>query len=224
MRVLLIEDEKKAVSYISKGLRENDFIVDVAEDGELGLHLARTGHYDLIVLDVMLPKLDGWTVLSELRRSGNTTLTLFLTAKDAVQDRVYGLDIGADAYLVKPFAFSELMAFIRSLLRRGPIRHSEVLKIADLEVNLVTRRVTREGKRVDLSPKEYALLVLLMRRHGEVLTRSAIAEQVWDINFDSDTNVVDVNIRRLRSKIDDSFELKLISTIRGVGYVLRYDP
>jgi two-component system, OmpR family, copper resistance phosphate regulon response regulator CusR len=220
VRILIIEDEKKASSYLRKGLTEHGFVVDVAPNGEDGLHLARTSEYDLIVLDVMLPKLDGWAILRSLRQVGNETPVLFLTARDAVQDRVRGLELGADDYLVKPFAFSELLARVRTILRRGPVRQAETLKIADLELDLFRHKATRGGKRLDLTPKEFLLLSLLARRAGEVLSRTLIAEQVWDMNFDCDTNVVDVHVRRLRSKVDDPFERKLIRTVRGIGYVL----
>ena len=220
MKILVVEDEKKSASYLRKGLSENGFIVDVAGEGETGLYLARTNIYDLIVLDVMLPGLDGWSIVSALRRTGNETPVLFLTARDAVQDRVKGLNLGADDYLVKPFAFSELLARVRSILRRGPARRPERLRIADLDMDLLGHKAARSGRRLDLTPKEFSLLSLLARRTGEVLSRTLIAEQVWDMNFDSDTNVVDVHVRRLRSKVDDPFELKLIHTVRGVGYVL----
>jgi two-component system copper resistance phosphate regulon response regulator CusR len=223
MKVLVIEDEKKTAAFLKKGLTESGFVVDVAEDGESGLHLAKSGSYDLIILDVMLPGRDGWSIMSDLRRSGKQTLSLFLTARDSVDDRVKGLDLGADAYLVKPFAFSELMAQIRSLFRRGPSRQAEVIRIDDLEVDFVQHRATRSGQRIDLTPKEFTLLSLLCRRAGEVLSRTLIAEQVWDMNFDSDTNVVDVQVRRLRAKVDDPFTKKLIHTVRGMGYVLRED-
>jgi two-component system, OmpR family, copper resistance phosphate regulon response regulator CusR len=221
MRILVIEDEKKAAAYLKRGLTESGFIVDVAEDGDTGLHMANAGIYDLIILDVMLPGRDGWSIISELRRSGKQTLSLFLTARDSVNDRVKGLDLGADAYLVKPFAFSELMAQIRTLFRRGPTRQPDVIRIADLEMDFIQHRATRAGIRLDLTPKEFALLSLFCRRQGEVLSRTLIAEQVWDMNFDSDTNVVDVQVRRLRAKVDDPFEQKLIHTERGMGYVLR---
>ena len=221
MKILIIEDEKKTAAYLRQGLMENGFVVDVCTDGEDGLHVAKTTDYELIILDVMLPRRDGWSIITELRRSGKQTLTLFLTAKDSVQDRVKGLDLGADAYLVKPFAFSELVAQVKSLLRRGPSRHQEILKIDDLELDFKLHRVTRAGKRIDLTPKEFALLSLLARRAGEILSRTLIAEQVWDMNFDSDTNIVDVHIRRLRSKVDDPFEKKLVHTVRGMGYLIR---
>ena len=176
--------------------------------------------YDAVVLDVMLPGRDGWSVLASLRAAGVQTPVLFLTARDAVEDRVRGLELGADDYLVKPFAFSELLARIRSILRRGPQRQAETLQVADLEIDLARHRATRGGKRLSLTPKEFSLLSLLVRRRGEVLTRTLIAEQVWDVNFDTDTNVVDVHVRRLRAKVDDPFERKLVRTIRGVGYVI----
>jgi two-component system copper resistance phosphate regulon response regulator CusR len=223
MRILVIEDEKKTAAYLKKGLTESGFIVDVTEDGETGLQLALDANYDLIILDVMLPGRDGWSIMQDIRRSGRQTLSLFLTARDSVDDRVKGLDLGADAYLVKPFAFSELMAQIRSLFRRGPARQPESIKICDLEVDFVQHRATRAGQRLDLTPKEFALLSLLCRRAGEVLSRTFIAEQVWDMNFDSDTNVVDVQVRRLRAKVDDPYPKKLIHTQRGMGYVIRED-
>ncbi len=220
MRILLIEDEQKAREYLKKGLAESSFVVDEAANGEDGLHLALTGNYDVIVLDVMLPKQDGWSVLQQFRRAGKQTPVLFLTARDAVQDRVQGLELGADDYLIKPFAFSELLARVRSLLRRGPARPQERLRIADLEIDLIRHKVSRSGQPIDLAPKEFALLSLLMRRASEVLSRTLISEQVWDMNFDSDTNVVDVAVRRLRRKVDDPYPKKLIHTVRGVGYVL----
>src|SRR6516162_1631472 len=220
MRILIVEDERKIAAFLRKGLTENGFVVDVANQGDDGLHLARTVAYDLVILDVMLPNLDGWALLTALRREGNQTPVLYLTARDSVQDRVKGLELGADDYLVKPFAFSELLARVRSVLRRGPARQSETIRVADLEVDVVRLRAFRAGQRLDLTPKEFALLSLLSRRAGDVLSRTLIAEQVWDMNFDSDTNVVDVHIRHLRSKVDDPFERKLIHTVRGVGYVL----
>lgn len=223
MKILVIEDEPKTAAYLQRGLRENGFVVDVARDGETGLHYASDGNYDLIVLDVMLPGRDGWSVISELRKTGNSTLALFLTARDDLSDRVKGLELGADAYLVKPFAFSEFMAQVRSLLRRGPARQQETLRVADLEIDLIHHRATRADKRLDLTPKEFQLLALLARREGEILSRTLIAEQVWDMNFESDTNVVDVHIRRLRAKADEPFDKKLIHTVRGLGYVLRVD-
>jgi two-component system, OmpR family, copper resistance phosphate regulon response regulator CusR len=220
MHILIVEDERKTAAYLRKGLSENGFVVDVAGEGEEGLHLGLTGEYDLIILDVVLPKREGWSVLSELRRAGKQTPLLFLTARDGVQDRVKGLELGADDYLIKPFAFSELLARVRSILRRGSGRLPEVLTIADLQIDLLKQRVKRAGTRIDMTSREFALLSILARRVGEVLSRTMIAEQVWDMNFDSGTNVVDVAVRRLRAKVDDLFPKKLIHTVRGVGYVL----
>jgi len=219
MHIAIIEDDKKTVAYLRKGLTENGFIVDTAENGEDGLYLVQSGDYDLVILDVMLPRRDGWSILSALRRHGGQTPVLFLTARDQVADRVKGLELGADDYLVKPFAFSELLARMRSILRRGPVRQPEQLNAGDLQIDVIRHKVTRCGQSLDLTPKEFLLLSLLARRQGEVLSRTLIAEQVWDINFDSDSNVVDVAIRRLRRKVDDPFPEKLIHTVRGVGYV-----
>jgi two-component system copper resistance phosphate regulon response regulator CusR len=224
MKLLVIEDEPKTAAFLRKGLAENGFAVDVAPRGDDGLHRARTGAYDLIILDVMLPGQDGWAVVGELRRAGDLVPVLFLTARDAVDDRVKGLELGADDYLVKPFAFAELLARVRSLLRRGQARQPETVRVADLELDLVRHRATRGGQRLDLTPREFALLALLARRAGEVLSRTLIAEQVWDMNFDCDSNVVDVHVRRLRAKVDDPFGARLIHTVRGVGYVLEERP
>lgn len=224
MRVLIVEDEAKTANYVAKGLREHGFIADIASTGQDGLHCATSQSYDVLILDVMLPTMDGWTVLRECRASGVAAPALFLTARDAVEDRVRGLELGADDYLIKPFAFSELLARIRSVLRRGAARQADILRVADLEADFQRRRVVRAGQKIELSPKEFSLLSLLMRRAGEVLSRTLIAEQVWDINFNSDTNVVDVHIRRLRLKVDERFDSKLIHTVRGAGYVLEERP
>ena len=221
MKVLIVEDETKTGDYLRQGLREAGYTADLARNGVDGLHLAMTGDHDLLILDVMLPGLDGWQILDALRRAHKDVPVLFLTARDAVEDRVKGLELGADDYLVKPFAFSELLARVRTVLRRGRSgAEPTTLRLADLELDLLRRRATRGGKRIDLTAKEFALLELLLRRHGEVLPRSLIASQVWDMNFDSDTNVIEVAVRRLRAKVDDAFEPKLIRTVRGMGYVL----
>ncbi len=218
--MLVIEDEQRSAVYLKKGLSEQGFTVDLSSNGDDGLHLALSSPYDLVVLDVMLPQRDGWSVLSRLRGEGNQTPVLMLTARDAVQDRVRGLELGADDYLVKPFAFSELLARIRTILRRGPARQPSTFQIADLEIDLARQRAARAGNRLDLTATEFRLLCLLARHASEVLSRTFIAEQVWDMNFDSDTNVVDVHVRRLRAKVDDPFPQRLIRTVRGVGYVL----
>ncbi len=220
MKLLIVEDEKKTAAYLRKGLAEHGFVVDVSGTGEEGLHLAQTGEYDLVVLDVMLPDRDGWSVLAELRRAGKHTPVLFLTARDTVQDRVKGLEYGADDYLVKPFAFSELLARIRTVLRRGQPRRPAVLRIGDLEIDLIRHKATRGNQSLDLTAKEFALLTLFAQHTGEVLSRTLIAEKVWDINFDIDTSVVDVHVSRLRAKVDQPFRQKLLHTVRGVGYVL----
>ena len=219
MRLLIVEDEPKTGDYLQKGLSENGFVVDVARNGIDGQHLALNGDYDLVVLDVGLPGLDGWGVLEAIR-SKKQIPVMYLTARDRVDDRVKGLELGADDYLIKPFAFSELLARIRGLLRRGKSRDPDQIRVGDLEVDLLRHKVLRGGARVDLTAKEFALLALLARREGEVLSRTLIAEQVWDMNFDSETNVVDVAVRRLRAKIDDPYAVKLVHTIRGIGYVL----
>ena len=221
MKLLVVEDEAKTADYLRQGLSEAGFVVDLVRNGLDGHHLAMTGDHDLIVLDVMLPDVDGWRILRALREAGRDVPVLFLTARDSVEDRVKGLELGADDYLVKPFAFTELLARVRTLLRRGrnPAL-AEKLQVADLVLDLPRRRASRGGTRINLSNKEFTLLELLVRRQGEVLPRSLIASQVWDMNFDSDTNVIDVAIRRLRAKVDDAFSPKLIRTVRGMGYTL----
>ena len=221
MRILVIEDERKTAAFIAKGLREAGFKVEVATDGETGLNLATATRYDLLVIDVMLPGRDGWAVVTELRNRNIDTPILFLTARDSIGDRVKGLELGADDYLVKPFAFSELMARIRSLLRRSPLRQEEQLRIEDLEIDIRRHRAVRAGLPLNLTTKEFLLLCHLARYAGEVISRTEIVEQVWDVNFQTSTNIVDVMVRRLRAKVDDPFERKLVHTIRGVGYVLK---
>lgn len=220
MKILLVEDEERTVTYLRKGLAESGYVVDVAMDGLDGYHLASRCTYSLVLLDVLLPRLDGWTLLSRMRSNDLLTPVLFLTARDSIQDRVKGLELGADDYLVKPFAFSELLARVHCLLRRGRSPCGEVLRVADLEIDMARHKVRRAGRSVTLTPREFALLSLLAQHAGKILSRTVIAEQVWDMNFDSDTNVVDVAIRRLRSKVDDPFDSKLIHAVRGSGYIL----
>jgi len=220
MRILIVEDEAKAAAFLRKGLTESGFVVDVAADGEDGLFKAVSVEYDLVILDALLPRMDGWNVLQQMRAHGKSMPVLFLTARGAVPDRVRGLELGADDYLVKPYAFTELLARVRALLRRRGERHTDVLQIADLSIDFLGHKAKRGEVRLDLTPKEFALLSLLARRQGELLSRLVIAEQVWDMNFDSDSNVVDVAVRRLRRKVDDPFAVKLIHTVRGMGYVL----
>ena len=224
MKILIVEDEPKTGEYLLQGLGEAGFVVDLAQNGIDGLHLARQGTYDLVILDVMLPGLNGWQVLQSMRKHDLQMPAMFLTTRDQVEDRVKGLELGADDYLVKPFSFAELLARVRTILRRGrSATESTTLSVADLELDLLRRRVTRAGKRIDLTAKEFGLLELLMRRSGEVLPRSLIASQVWDMNFDSDTNVIEVSMRRLRIKIDEGQDVKLIQTVRGMGSV-REEP
>lgn len=221
MKILVVEDENKTADYVRQGLMEAGFMVDLARNGLDGHHMAMHESYDLILLDVMLPDVDGWRIVKSLRDAGKQMPVLFLTARGSVDDRVKGLELGADDYLIKPFAFSELLARVRTLLRRGSTpSQSERIEVADLILDLPRRKASRMGQRVVLTNKEFALLELLARRQGEVLPRSLIASQIWDMNFDSDSNVIDVAIRRLRAKIDDPFEPKLIHTVRGMGYTL----
>ncbi|GGC14680.1 heavy metal response regulator transcription factor [Pseudoduganella buxea] len=219
MHILVVEDEPKTGTHLLQGLQEAGYDTALARTGPEGLRLALAHDYDLIVLDVMLPAMDGWTVLRTLRERKDTPV-LFLTARDEIPDRVRGLELGADDYLVKPFAFAELLARIRTLLRRGPVREEALIRVADLEIDVLRHKVTRADGRIDLTPKEFALLHLLAKRRGEVLSRRLIAAQVWDMNFDSDTNVVDVAIRRLRAKLDDPYSVKLVHTVRGIGYTV----
>jgi two-component system copper resistance phosphate regulon response regulator CusR len=226
MAILVIEDEPKTGDYLQRGLAESGFAIRLARNGRDGLAIALEGEIDLVVLDVMLPRMDGWQVLEALRANPATEQipVLFLTARDEVQDRVRGLELGADDYLVKPFAFVELVARIRTLLRRGPAREEELIRIGDMEIDVLRRRVRRGGQAIVLTAQEFALLHLLARRQGQVLSRFLIASQVWDMNFDSDTNVIDAAVRRLRRKLDDPFEQKLIHTRRGMGYVCEAQP
>lgn len=226
MAILVIEDEPKTGDYLQRGLAESGFAIRLARNGRDGLAIAHEGEIDLVVLDVMLPRMDGWQVLEALRANPATEQipVLFLTARDEVQDRVRGLELGADDYLVKPFAFVELVARIRTLLRRGPAREEELIRIGDMEIDVLRRRVRRGGQAIVLTAQEFALLHLLARRQGQVLSRYLIASQVWDMNFDSDTNVIDAAVRRLRRKLDDPFEQKLIHTRRGMGYVCEAQP
>ena len=219
MRILVVEDEPKTADYLSKALSESGYLVEVALNGLDGQHWVQESEFDLIILDVMLPGLDGWQLLQIIRRKWQTPV-LFLTARDSIDDRVKGLELGADDYLVKPFSYAELLARVRTLLRRGPPREVEQFLVADLSVNLLRRKVTRNGERHILTNKEFALLHLLVSREGEVLSRSLIASQIWQMNFESDTNVVDVAVRRLRAKVDDPYQCKLIHTVRGIGYML----
>ncbi|MEH6490989.1 heavy metal response regulator transcription factor [Halopseudomonas sp.] len=219
MRILVVEDERKAAEYLRKGLSESGYQVAVALEGLDARHLIEEETFDLIILDVMLPGMDGWQLIKLIRLRGQTPV-LFLTARDSIEDRVKGLELGADDYLVKPFSYAELLARVRSLLRRAPLRELEHYRLDDLEVDVLRRQVNRAGQRIVLTNKEFALLQLLISHVGEVMSRTRIASEVWNINFDSDTNVVDVAIRRLRAKLDDPFQRKLIHTVRGMGYKL----
>lgn len=222
MKILIIEDEPKTGQYLRQGLTESGFIVNLSSNGIDGLHHATSQHHDLIILDVMLPDLNGWQILAQLRKQDNETPVIFLTARDKVEDRIKGLELGADDYLIKPFSFSELLARVRAILKRGNKSNNDTntLCIADLELDLLRRKVQRAGQKITLTAKEFNLLEFFMRHQGEVLSRALIASEVWDMNFDSDTNVIDVSIRRLRNKIDTPFDTKLLQTMRGMGYVL----
>ncbi|MDR1912233.1 MAG: heavy metal response regulator transcription factor [Helicobacteraceae bacterium] len=225
MKILIVEDERKTGEYLKQGLNEAGFSIDLADNGDDGLYLAENNHYDLAILDVMLPGMDGWQLLSSLRKRGINMPTLFLTARDQVEDRVKGLELGADDYLIKPFSFAELLARARTILRRDRRGgETSAIRIADLELDLLRRVARRGGKRIELTAKEFGLLELLMRREGETLPKTLIASLVWDINFNSDANIVEVAMRRLRAKIDDGFNQKLIKTVRGMGYVLETTP
>jgi heavy metal response regulator len=224
MHILVVEDERKVASFIKRGLEAANYSVDVEQDGQAGLNRLIEGAYDLVILDVMLPKLDGLTVMKEIRQRRVNVPVLVLTARVTVADKVTGLDLGADDYLTKPFAFEELLARVRALLRRGAGAASPILAIADLRLDPVTREVTRGNKRIDLTPKEYALLEFLLRRREQVLSRVVIAQHVWGVNYDTFTNVIDVYVNYLRKKIDSGFEPKLIHTVRGAGYVLKEEP
>jgi two-component system copper resistance phosphate regulon response regulator CusR len=220
MKLLVVEDEIKTAGFLKRGFTEAGFLVDVSADGLDGMRMIEAGNYDLVVLDIMLPGMNGLEILTWMRGAGVQTPVLMLTARDSTPDRVAGLELGADDYLVKPFAFSELLARARTILRRPPLREPAILRVGDLELDLAGHRALRGGQKLDLTPREFALLALFVRRAGEVLTRSFIAESVWDVSFQGDTNVVDVSVRRLRGKVDDPFPHKLIRTVRGVGYVL----
>jgi len=220
VRILIVEDEIKTAHFLKRGLTENGYAVDIVHNGRDGLCMALGIDYDLVILDVMLPGMDGWALLAEFRKEKKQTPVIFLTARDRVDDRVKGLHLGADDYLVKPFAFSELLARIHVIRRRGPVQQPDLIVVADFEIDLLSHRVARAGQPIELTKKEFSLVSLLAQRAGQVLSRTMIAEHVWDMNFDSNTHVVDVVIRRIRAKVDDPHPLKLIHTIRGVGYVL----
>lgn len=221
MRILLVEDDRKTVAFLSKGLQESGFSVDTALDGDTALQMVVNTRFDLFIVDVMLPGINGWDVVADLRRQDITVPVLFLTARDSVQDRVKGLELGADDYLVKPFAFPELLARVRTLLRRAPATAPDRLRIRDLEIDTVRQRAMRAATPLNLTPKEFLLLTHLARSAGEVISRAQITEHLWGSEFQTETNVVDVVVRRLRAKVDDPFPTKLIHTIRGVGYVLK---
>ena len=223
MQILVIEDEKKTAAFLAKGLSEAGFETDIAENGEAGLKAAHSRPYDLLIVDVLLPHKDGWDVVREFRRKNSQTPILFLTARDSVRDRVKGLELGADDYLIKPFAFSELLARVRSLLRRSPQPAEKELRVEDLEIDTVRNRAVRSGVPLNLTAKEFLLLSQLARAGGEVVSRAQILDQVWDVKFEGGTNIVDVMVRRLRAKVDDPFEKKLVRTIRGIGYALKAD-
>ncbi|NUN47838.1 MAG: heavy metal response regulator transcription factor [Candidatus Brocadiae bacterium] len=220
MKLLVVEDEPKAAAALQKGLTEAGFEVDVAGDGEEGLTLARAAAYDLLILDVMLPKLDGFGVIEHLRKAGKDVPILVLTARDEVPDRVKGLELGADDYLVKPYSFAELMARVKTLLRRGPAARAGAIQIDDLEVDEATGKARRGGKDLELTSREFALLALLARHSGQVVTRSQISEKIWKVEYDGVSNVIDVHVRHLRAKVDDPYDRKLIRTVRGMGYAL----
>lgn len=224
MRILVVEDEKKVASFIKKGLEEEHYAVDIAYDGEEGLSLAQINEYDLILLDIMLPKLDGMEVLTRIRGNGSSVPILILTAKDSVEDIVTGLDTGSDDYLTKPFSFAELVARVRALLRRRANEKMDILTVGDLSLSTSTHRVKRGGRKIELTPKEYALLEYFMRNPNRILTRTLITEHVWDYHFDPETNVIDVYVNYLRKKIDHGFQKKLIHTIRGSGYIMKDEP
>ncbi|NIS61551.1 MAG: response regulator [Proteobacteria bacterium] len=224
MRILVVEDEKKVASFIKKGLEEEHYAVDIAYDGEEGLALAQINEYDLILLDIMLPKLDGMEVLRRIRGNGSGVPILILTAKDSVEDIVTGLDTGSDDYLTKPFSFAELVARVRALLRRKTKEKTDILTVGDLSLSTSTHRVKRGTRKIELTPKEYALLEYFMRNPNRILTRTLITEHVWDYHFDPETNVIDVYVNYLRKKIDQGFEKKLIHTIRGSGYMMKDEP
>jgi two-component system copper resistance phosphate regulon response regulator CusR len=220
MKLLVVEDEEKAAAALRQGLGESGFEVDTAPDGEEGLRLARESAYDAIVLDLMLPKRDGWSVITELRKEGRGTPILVLTARDEVPDRVKGFELGADDYLAKPFSFSELVARLRSLVRRGGSTRPAKVQVADLAIDESTQKASRGGQVLDLTPREFALLALLAKAPGQVFSRAQISERIWHVEYDGVSNVIDVHVRHLRAKADDPFEKKLIRTVRGVGYAL----